>query len=46
MDRAVAATSMKLDEIARMIVAKGIAALMKDRGITSSTWRRTHEANR
>lgn len=39
MDRAVAATSMKLDEIARMIVAKGIAALMKDRGIERRTSR-------
>lgn len=32
-DQLVAATGMKLDEVAKMIVAKGIAALMKERGI-------------
>lgn len=32
-DQLVAATGMKLDEVAKMIVAKGIAALVKEHGI-------------
>ncbi len=32
-DQLVAATGMKLDDVAKMIVAKGIAALMNERGI-------------
>lgn len=32
-DQLVAATGTKLDEVAKMIVAKGIAALMKERGV-------------
>lgn len=45
-DQLVAATGMKLDEVAKMIVARGIAALMKERGIERRKSRTTSSAGR